>query len=331
MKKSKVVVFTTGGTISSKTKDNSSGYSPSMSGEDLVKSIAGFTNIDLLCDIEVIEFSRTLSFAISPLMVFNLAKEINKKLNQHDCDAVAVTHGTATMEETAFLLDILIESYKPVILTGAMRPASEPDTDGPRNLFYALKVAVSAESKEKGVLVCLDGDIHSARDVLKLHKTSLSTFYSPLGVLGRVDKERVEFLRKPYRRFHLLPEKLEEKVGFVKVVAGMDDFLIKALLDVGIKGLVIEGLPGNGAVTPGVMKGVEAAIKKGVVVVFGSRSPFGRLIASAGGGTGPKDLLNIGAISCGDLSPVKARLLLMVILGAGKSEETSKIFSEIAP
>lgn len=330
MKKPKVLVISTGGTISSK-YDNEKGYSPSLTAGDLTSILAG---MDKFADVESMQFCNVLSFALEPGKVLELINIIKIEMENGEYAGAVVTQGTATMEETSYLADLLWDNDKALVFTGAMLNASEADWDGARNLFNSVRVAADPAAKGKGVLVCMAGEIHAARDVSKIHKSSLNAFASlNTGPIGLVSDNRVIFYREPVLRKVFTPvTRLETDVEIIKVSLGTGSKLIDVLIANECKGIVLEGFPGGGGVTPQVMKSVSEARNRGAVFVLTPRSPVGSAVSKAGGGCGPWDLRRCGVINGGDLTSVKARILLMVALPLVSSiVELERVFKEIAP
>ena len=175
MDNKKVIVLTTGGTIAMKL-DPAHGIVPAVSGEDLVASVPGLREA---CPIEVMEFSNIPSPHMTPKRMFELGNKVEELLRHEDILGVVITHGTDTLEETAYLLDLVHNSEKPVCLTGAMRSAAEISPDGPVNLLCAVRTAASSEARGKGVLVVMNEEIHAAREVVKSHSANTETFVSP--------------------------------------------------------------------------------------------------------------------------------------------------------
>ena len=330
MKKPKVLIISTGGTISSK-YDNEKGYSPAVSVQELCSSLFGIEN---LAEIESIQFCNVLSFALEPNQILDLVNIIRAKIYEGDYAGVVITQGTATMEETSYLADLLWDIDQPLVFTGAMLNASERDWDGARNIFNSVLVAADPMAKNKGALVCMGGEIHAARDVSKVHKSSLNAFVSlNSGPLGMVSNNKVVFYRNPVlRKVFALVSRLETGTEIIKVSLGAGSKLIDLLVANDYKGIVLEGFPGGGGVTPEIMNSVIKAQDKGVVFVLTPRSPMGSVVSRASGGCGPWDLRQCGVINGGDLTSVKARILLMVALPLVSSKaELEGLFNEAAP
>ncbi|HPL98767.1 MAG TPA: asparaginase [Bacillota bacterium] len=329
MERQKVLLVSTGGTISSKYK-NDGAYSPAVEAKGFVE---GIPEIFDYAQCDAMQFGNTLSFALTPEKVYEMVKIIKEKLRDDTYCGAVVTQGTATMEETSYLADLLWDMEKPLVFTGAMLNASEKDSDGPRNILNSVITAISREAAGKGVLICMAGEIHTARDAAKLHKTSIKTFYSMnYGPIGIVNNKRAFFYRSPLRRRVFKPDKLENKIDIIKVSLGIDSRLLNASIQSGAKGIVIESFPGGGGVTPEIADTIREASKRDIVFVSAPRAPMGSVCAMAGGGCGSWDLKSCGVIMGGDLMSTKARILLMVTLPVVKSRaELEDIFLEIAP
>ncbi len=307
----KVVVVATGGTIAMKIDPNTGGPVPALSGDDLVSAVPELKD---LAAIEVVEFSNIPSDYMTPERWVDLSKTVDEVLAKEDVKGVIITHGTDTLEETAYFLDLTVNSEKPVVCIGAQRSASEKDTDGPRNLLNAVKIVLSPESAGKGVLVALNHYINAAREVTKTHTSNVETFQSGIyGYLGYVDHDKVIFFRDPLRRQNLpLPDKLPE-VDLIPMYPGADGGHIKFAVESGVKGIVVEGY-GWGNVNDVMYEAIKAAIDKGVVVAMSTRVYHGRVLPVYGFKGGGATLKEIGVVFTDDLQSWKARMLLMLAL-----------------
>lgn len=316
MRKPRVRVIGTGGTISTKPDAGSGRLVAHFTGRDLLGRVPDYGEID----VDVEQYCNVLSFALTLPMVYGLARRVNEVLASDEVDGVVITHGTACLEESMFMIDLLLRSEKPVAGTGAMYSSSAPDADGPRNIARSIRVAAAPAARGNGAMVCFDGDIHAARDVIKVQAFSVHAYTSyEHGLLGHVDDEVVHFFRKPLVRLALDAPGVVEEVDVVYVTLGMDDRLLRAAVDSGARGLVVAGLPGHGAVPPGVLRGIEAVVKRDVPVLYTSRGPIGRVSPiHYGGGGGAMDIADAGAIFAGDLQPAKARILLSLLLAQGR-------------
>jgi L-asparaginase len=326
----RVVLVSTGGTIASRSSGPGAGYDPALGGTALLASVPGWES---LARVDVREFSLKPSYALDVDDVVALAEFLRGALAADDVRAAVLTIGTAAMEEVGYLLDLMLDGGKPVVLVGAMLHASRPGHDGPRNLLDGLRVAVDAGAAGRGVLVCMAGEVHAAREVQKLHKTSVAAFGSwPSGPLALADADRIVWLRQPRGRWTFGPVRPLGPVDIVPASLGCDDRQLRGAMATGARGVVVVGLPGGGGVPPPMMAAIRDALAAGLPVVATSRSPLGRTLPAAGGGTGPRDMAEAGAILCGDLPPAKARLLLMCALGSGCDREgLRRIFAHVAP
>ncbi len=312
----KICIITTGGTIAMKEDRAAGGLVPAVSGADLAASARGITD---WADIAVKEFSNIPSEFMTPERMMDLARAIDGMAKE--ADGFVVTHGTDTMEETAFLLETVLHTEKPVVLTGAMRGASDLSADGPANLLDAVKTAVSPGAAGKGVLVVMGGRVHAARYVEKMHATLPEAFRSPQwGPAGTVYADRVVWAGAPERKARLHPARLAPHVWLVKCAAGTEADIFHAAIAAGADGLVVEGF-GCGNVPRGADAGIRDAIAAGLAVVLVSRTAAGSVAREYAYDGGAGSLEDAGAVLGGSLSGQKARLLLMAALGAGCSRE----------
>lgn len=320
----KVAVVFTGGTISMKVDPRLKAAIPSMSSQDIMSMV---TNIDQIAELDIVEFGAFPGPHMTPLMMMDLKKVVDKKLNQEDIDGVVVTHGTDNLEETAYLLDICLSNEKPVVVVGAMRNGSELGYDGPSNLAAAICTAIHPDSRGKGVLVVLNNEVNAAREVTKTHTMSLDTFKSPeFGPIGIVDQDDVIYYHKqsiPTR--HILTNEIETDVHLIKTVAGMDSMILDFLVSKKVKGIVIEAM-GRGNVPPQMVEGIKSAIANQIPVVIVSRCPMGRVLGSYGYDGGGAQLQSLGGILASNLNGQKARIQLMLALTVTNSIEELKTY-----
>jgi L-asparaginase len=318
-----VVVLSTGGTIASRHDPVKGGYVPALSGEDLLAAVPGIAKV---ARIETAAISNISSSDMTPQIWVQLLGRINQVLSRPEVAGAVVTHGTNTLEETAYFLDLTVTSAKPVILVGAQRPASDPDADGPRNLLDAIRVASSPEAVGKGVMVVMNGQINAARDVTKTNTSQVETFRSlEFGVLGLVDVEAVRFYRAPLRRQTLATDAgtAQRRVEIVNAYAGADGRAIRSLLrDGDVAGIVISGL-GLAGIPAAMFDAVEEARTKGIPVVVGTRVPTGRVFPLSASKGSALSLEAIGCVLSDNLSPQKARILLMLALG--QTDDTDRL------
>ncbi len=310
-----VVFISTGGTIAMKIDPIKHAPVPAISGEDLLATVPDASKY---ATIEVRNISNVPSSYMDPTRWVALTREVTTALLRPEVAGVIISHGTDTLEETAYWLDLTVASEKPVVLIGAQRNASESDFDGPRNLLNAVRIAVDPQSKGKGALLAMNSQINAAREVTKTHTSSVETFKSgDFGYLGVVDFDRIVYWRAPMRRQHIaIKTDVMPYVEIIPTYGGADGYLVKAAIEHGAKGLIIEAL-GWGNVNIPLFSAIKDAIAKGIPVVITSRVPNGRVLPNYGFEGGGKTLVDAGAVMGDDLSPQKARILLMLLLQDG--------------
>lgn len=306
-----VHVLFTGGTISMRIDPGTGAAVPSLSGEEIVARVHGLRREARLT---LEDYARLPGPHVTPHWMWRLRGRICSVLEDPGVDAVVVTHGTDTLEETAFLLDLTLDGEKPVVFCGAMRTVSEPGWDGPANLMAAVRTAVNPQARGRGVLVAVGEEIHAAAEARKWHTRSLAAFKSSLGPIGTVDRGEVRFHRPPQRVPCLRPRRLVTEVDLHVMATGVDDTLVRASLSRGARGLVLEAT-GCGNVPPAVLPGIRAALAERVPVVVVSRCGEGRVAPAYGYEGGGRRLQEMGLIFGGDLPGPKARIKLMVALG----------------
>ncbi len=307
-----VHVLFTGGTISMRIDPATGAAVPALSGEEILSRTGGLRRETRLT---VEDYARLPGPHVTPAWMWRLKEHVADVLRDPEIQGVVVTHGTDTLEETAYLLDLTLTDDRPVVFTGAMRTISEPGWDGPANLTAAVRVAVHPESRGRGVLVAVGEEIHAAAEVVKAHTQSLAAFRSPHGPVAVVDRGQIVFQRAPSRVVPLPATRLVPEVDVHVVAAGTDDALLRASLDRGARGLVVAGT-GCGNVTPGMLPGIRAALDRGVPVVLVSRCAEGRLAPAYGYEGGGQTLREMGVLFAQELSAPKARIKLMAALGA---------------
>lgn len=322
----KVAVIFNGGTISMKVDPKIEAAVPTLSGNEILHMVTG---IEEHAEIESFTFSSLPGPHMTPEIMMELSNKIKQLLDREDISGVVVTHGTDTLEETAYFLDLTINHEKPVVVTGSMRNSSELGYDGPANLAASICTVISEEAKNKGVLVCLNDELHCASEVTKSHTMHLNTFQTPeFGPIGIIDSNKAIFYRDALKKQHIDTQEIEPKVDLIKAVAGMDGKMIDFCVEQNCKGLVIEGM-GRGNIPLKMAEAVERAIKKGVAVVLVSRCFKGRVMDSYGYPGGGKMLRNMGVIFGDDLPGQKARIKLILALGKTKNiKEVREIFEK---
>lgn len=320
MSKPKVCIIFTGGTISMTVDDKVGAAMPTLSGEQILSMVF---NIDKMADIEVVNFCELPGPHMTVDRLIELKELIKDRLNREGISGVIVTHGTDTLEETAYFLDLTINHTKPIVVVGAMRSSSELGYDGSSNLAAAVCVVLSKKAQNKGVLVVLNNEVNLASEVTKTNTLSLNTFQSPYGPLGVVDANDLMLYRNLAYKQHIDTDHVERKVDLIKVVLDMDDRFIRSSVDSGANGIVIEAM-GRGNIPLPMLEGVKYALNKGVVVVVVSRCSSGRVFESYGYAGGGKELSDLGVIMGGEMRGPKARIKLMLALGKTRDIETIK-------
>lgn len=305
-----------GGTISSARTGDSAEVSPSLKAEELIASVPVLSQV---AQVEWGDVTTIASRAVRLEDMHSVACEIVKAFDE-GCDGVVVTHGTDTIEETAYALALMVSRGKPVVLTGAMRNPTLPGADGPGNLAAAFVAAAGPEAGALGPVVLLNDEVHAARFATKSHSTRPSSFVSAgAGPIGEVIEERAYFWFAPtYDDYLGVPEEVPSAtVPLVKVAAEIDDLLLRAAIDQAPSAIVIEGF-GAGRVPVTLLDAIDAAIADGVAMLIAPRVLAGRTsertyrIPGAG-----MDLIDRGMIPVGHISGHKARLRIMVGLALG--------------
>jgi L-asparaginase len=313
-KKANIVVLATGGTIAGAAATGTqSGYtSGKVTVDQMLDSVPGIKDLANLKGEQISNVgSQDMSFDI----MLKLAKRINELLASPDVDGVVITHGTDTMEETAFFLNLTVKSDKPVVLVGSMRPSTAVSADGPLNLYDAVAVAADPQAKGRGVLVVMNDQIQGAHSLTKTSTTAVETFQSPVrGVVGVSAYGKNDFYHSPTWK-HTASSEFDvsnvtklPRVDIVYADADMPPDLIDASVNNGAKGIVIAGV-GNGNMNKASLDECAKAAKKGVIVVRSSRVPTG----AVGRNVEVKDD-ELGFIASSELNPQKSRILLSLAL-----------------
>ncbi|CAN7309145.1 asparaginase [Acidovorax sp. LjRoot118] len=317
----------TGGTIAMKLDPERGGAVPALSGEDLLAAVPAMSRVARL---EVRELFNIPSDHMDPGRWVQLWHAVHEALVRPEITGVIISHGTDTLEETAWFLDLTLASDKPVVLVGAQRNASVPDFDGPRNLLNAARICVAPQARRQGVLVAMNNQINAAREATKTHTADVEAFKSgDFGLLGVVDADRVVFSRQPTRRQHV-PLRAGDlpRVEIVPMFAGASGDLVRAAVALGARGVVVQAL-GFGNVNAGMFEAIREAIARGVAVVISTRVPNGRVQPAYGFDGGGHTLQAAGAVFADNLSPHKARILLMLLLqGARTPHQLQSMFDQ---
>jgi L-asparaginase len=313
-KKPSIVVLATGGTIAGAAATSTqSGYtSGQVTIDAMLNSVEGIRNLANLKGEQISNVgSQDMSFEI----MLKLAKRINELLASQDVDGVVITHGTDTMEETAFFLNLTVKNEKPVVMVGSMRPSTAISADGPLNLYNAVGVAADPRAKGRGVLVVMNDWIQGAHSLTKTSTTAVQTFMSPLrGLVGVSAYGKNDFYNNPQWKhtsaseFDVSNVTSMPRVDIIFADADMSADLIDCSVNNGAKGIVIAGV-GNGNMNKASVDAAARAVKKGVIVVRSSRVPTG----TVGRNVEVKDD-ELGFVASDELNPQKSRILLALAL-----------------
>lgn len=310
---SRVAVIFTGGTISMVADAAAGGKVPTLDGAAILARVPG---IDAIADLEVIDLGRTPASHFTFAKLFEIGSEIRRCQADPSIDGVVVVQGTDVIEETAFLWDLILDGGAPVIVTGAMRAASDPNDDGPENLRNAVRCAASPALRGTGVQVVLDGAINPADGVTKTHAAALDTFQClDTGPLGRVTDERVVLERARGPRRHVATDRAADGVLLLTAHVAMDGALLDAATALRPPGIVVE-TTGAGNTAAAVVEAAARAMEQGITVAFTTRCASGAASAAYAFPGGGATWVRAGALLAGHLSGPKARIALALGLGA---------------
>lgn len=312
--KPNIVILATGGTIAGRGgSDTGAGYTAAAVGVDaLLKAVP---QLGELASVRGEQVANVGSQDMSDAIWLQLAQRINRLLQNDEVAGVVITHGTDTIEETAYFLNLVVRSEKPVVLTAAMRPATSLSADGPLNIYNAVAVAADPEAAGRGVLVVINDDIHGARGMTKSSTTDVQTFISPeRGLIGTSLYGENRFFRYPYKRhtrdseFDVAELDALPRVDILYMHAGVSPALVAASQASGARGIVIAGV-GNGNMNREVQAAVRDAVAQGLRVVRSTRVTGGFV-----GRNVEADDDALGTIAAGELKPPQARVLLKLAL-----------------
>lgn len=308
--KKKILLIHTGGTISMHVSEESGAVVPDEI-NPLTKENEKLQKFAFITEIEAFNLP---SPHMTPKHMLQLRNIIQKELLHNDYDGVVITHGTDTLEETAYFLDLTLNTSIPIILTGAMRSSNELGSDGIYNLVAAIRVASEEKARNQGVLVVMNDEIHAAANVTKTSTSNVATFQSPqYGPIGLITLTTIHFHHSPVTREYVELDSLEKRVVMLKTYAGMEADLFEAISAAKYDGVVIEGL-GQGNVPPSIVDSIEALIRQEIPVVVVSRCFNGIAQGVYGYVGGGKMLEDLGAIYTTGINGQKARLKLLVAL-----------------
>jgi len=315
----RVAVVFTGGTISMVVDPLAGGAVPALDGAGILARTPG---LERIAEIVPVDRGRVPASHFTFPALLDLAAAIRGLLADPAIHGVVVVQGTDTIEETSFLLDLLIASPKPVVVTGAMRNATAPDYDGPANLRDAVRCAAAAELADAGVVVVLAGTIEPADDVTKVHASALDTFRSlNVGRLGRIERDRVLVERpRGARRGPLMVERAAEPIPVVTATVAMDAVILDAVVGLRPAAIVVAAT-GAGNTSAELLAAGTRAMAAGIPVVLATRCPSGAASAGYAFPGGGATWVRAGALLAGTLTGPKARIALALGLGAGLSRD----------
>jgi L-asparaginase len=313
----RVHILATGGTIAGQAGSHvDQGYrAGELSARALIDAVPG---LHKLADLTAEQIAQIGSQDMNDALWLKLAARVNALFAANEADGIVITHGTDTAEETGYFLHLTVKSDRPVVLTGAMRPATALSADGPLNLFNAVSVAADPASRGRGVIIAINDDLHSARDVTKSNTTDVQTFISPgPGLLGTASYGRIRYFRAPAHPHTANSEFSTEgvetlpRVDILYAHANMPADLIRASVSLGAKGIVMAGM-GNGNVSTEAARALAEAVKAGVIVVRSTRVVSGDV-----GRNIEMDDDALGLVAADQLNPQKSRVLLQLCLLKG--------------
>ena len=313
----RIVVFATGGTIVSSGDDPTQLTGYRIKGLSVESLIAGVPALKRTAELEAEQIANIDSMSMTSEIWMRLARGIEAAAAHEDVDGIVVTHGTDTMEETAWFLNLVLKTEKPVVITGAMRPATAISADGPLNLLNAVRVAADPESRGKGVLVVLNDVIATARDATKMHPTNVATFRGPdLGMIGMISGDAILYIGASVRSHTTATEfSLADLSGLTKLPrvdivyshADDDGVFVDAAVAAGA-GAIVHAGTGNGSIHKETEKALVRAAEKGVLIVRASRTYSGAVTP------GVDEWQRAGFVPSGTLNPQKARVLAQLVL-----------------
>lgn len=324
---SKVIILATGGTIagSGESSTKAAYTAGKVPVDDLLNAVP---QIHKIANVSGEQIAQIGSQDMNIETWLKLSNRINEIFDNNLADGIVVTHGTDTLEETAYFLSLTVKSKKPVVLVGAMRPSTAMSQDGNRNLLDAVLIAASPNSKDVGVIAAMNEEIYAARDVTKTSTTNMATFksknYGPIGFIfdGKVSYY-YKSLRSPEKKFNVKGLNTLPQVEIIYGYAGASPKSVDVFIDDKVKGLVYAGM-GNGNFNAAVGKSLETAVKKGIVVCRAARAGSGKVTLD-----NEVDDEKLGFIVSDDLSPQKARILLILALTeTSNQQKLQNIFFE---
>ncbi len=316
---SRIAAIFTGGTISMRVDPVVGGNVPSLDGAAILAQTGG---LDAIAEVTAIDLGRTPASHFQFAQLFEILAAIRQAQSDDLIDGVVVVQGTDVLDETAFFWDLLLDDRKPVVVTGAMRSASDPGYEGPENLRNAIRIAAAPDLVGEGVVVCLGATVHAADDVTKTHASALDTFQSLNdGPLAGLTRDGILVHRKRGFRRHVVTSVAADQVRLITAHVAMDGSMVDGLAAIGVQGLVVEAT-GAGNTSALLLDAARRLMDQGVPVVLTTRTAAGAAgvgYAFPGGGA---TWVRAGAMLAGTLSGPKARIALALALGAGLERGT---------
>jgi L-asparaginase len=326
----RVRVLATGGTIAG-AHAGASGYAYRSAAYDVSALLAAVPQLQELAVVTGEQVANVGSQDMSDALWLELARRVDGVLARPDTDAVLITHGTDTLEETGYFLSLVTRSDKPVVLVGAMRPATATSADGPGNLYAGMAVATDPGARGKGTLVVLSDTIHYARNVVKVHTTGVQAFSSVnRGPAGLVHGGKIDWFEPMDRKlgaatgFSVAGRDSLPRVDVIYAHAGMSADLVEAAVARGARGIVVAGV-GDGNVNKATLEALAEAARDGVAVVRSTRLPAGPVLRN-----NEIDDDALGFVASGELNPAKSRVLLQLALTqTGDPARIQQMFREL--
>jgi L-asparaginase len=323
----RIVILATGGTIASRSSAPGAGAVARDRADELLGGVAVPDDVEL----EAVDVLRGNSFAFGAAEQRTVAEAVRAQLARPGIDGVVVTHGTDTLEETAFLVDLAHDDARPVVFTGAQRAADLPDADGPANLADAIAVAAAPVARGRGVLVAFRGDVLAARGVRKAHTLAPQPFADPeLGPLGAVREGAVALGAARERPLLAAPDERYDgtRLELVPAYPGADDLVLRGAVDRGAHGVVLAGL-GAGNPTPAQTAAIADLVDAGLLVALGTRVAAGPVAAIYGGG-GAVDAIAAGAVPLGRLGLAQGRIAAALLRSQHPAPEAARRLAALA-
>jgi L-asparaginase len=310
----RVVLITTGGTIASKPTEKGTLVAGKLTGKEL----AELCQLPKGIDIKIVDLLQLPSMHINFKAMLKIKQAIERELEDPTISGVIVTHGTDTLEETAYFLDLTIQDERPVVVTGSQRSPFDVGTDVYSNLKNSIYVAISEQMRNAGTVVVFNERIYSAKYVKKVHASNLQGFESfGYGYLGIIDNDVVSIYQKPLKRDNYVIVSEIPRVDIVKCYTESDGIFVDASVNANAKGIILEGV-GRGQVSPLMLDSIQKALDKGISIVVTTSSEEGKVYPAYEYKGSAYDLMSRGVILGNDYDSKKARIKLAVILAANQ-------------